>query len=288
MPKFCPKCWTKIENDNIKFCLSCWYKIDSNNNEIKQEYIPDEIVEDTNEYIIEEKRENNYNDKKINSSKEIEFNLSPKLIIIIILILIIIYGLYYYKNNKTNIDSKINILLSKEDNQEIEDDTKDKIEKNNISDKSFTEKTELVDTGGIIDEKILREALIKDKDNGAEDFLVGHYNDIASHNFEEAYLHYNLNNFTVNNKKIIVDWTKLEENKELANASLAKFSDLWKNVSNIKISNFKKISDLTYFYDLVIYYNNWTSEKFHTEPMKLIYSNWVYSIVEYSSKQVKN
>jgi len=121
-------------------------------------------------------------------------------------------------------------------------------------------------------------------DEQAQEFLVNHYNDIASHNFEQAYSHFDTTNFTINNKNIIVNWTKIEENKYLANASLVKFSDLWKNVSGITVTNFTKISDLIYSYDTTITYNNWgNTDIYTTNPMKLFYQDWIFSITEYSA-----
>lgn len=277
MKKFCPKCWNEVNNENIKFCPKCWNEFN-----IKEEIINEEL--ENNNDITNWKIEENHKFEKVNNRRNIvdkenwswiELDLKFKHIVIILIVLFIWYGFYYYNNNKDYLNEKIGLLLSNDSETEIISDNKEneksENEKDNITSSWWLKEDNKEGTSTWLQSENI--------DERAKEYLVNHYNDIASHNFKNAYWHFDRDN-------LVINWKKIIDNPTLANASLEWFSKLWKNVSKIEITNFIKLdSDLKYTYDVNMNFDDWTYKVYTTiMVLKLINDN-EFMILEYSSKE---
>lgn len=282
MSKICQNCWKILENENANFCPKCWHNISI---EVKEEkYSKKEVV---SKYIEKEIKDDNLveNTNKEDKNKTIDFAslnnnignqnsiLTNKLIVIIILVLTFLSSIYYYYENSTSINNYIaNITLFwNNDDEPVPENMPDY----NTGELAKTNSWELDSNSFSWEENKINEDSSIDLDKKAELFLTDHYNSIWSHNLENAHKNYDFN-------VIIINW---KTNPPIKNYN--KFYDLWKNVTSCNISNFVKISDLTYSYDVTIKQNNWTQFIYHTEPMKLSYLDWIFKIIEYTARVKK-
>lgn len=238
-------------------------------NEIKEEKEKIEDISLRKNDILKEK-EDIINTEKVFVNKRQKQSTNNSFIFYILIFIIIsaiaFWGYYFYKsNNSTEI---LDNSSNKEDDLNKSENSTDTQKFSNSGESLWELKTE---------KQIDNNINSQNEDELAEEFLRGHYNDIANDNFWKAY-----NNYTKN----FID-SKIAKNPKTILRSLSSFSYDYNDVSDIKIDDFKNWpKDLNYTYIVFVYYNNWSRRKFLTES-QLTKDNNQFKIDWYSWSETK-